>query len=291
MHAGRRQNRYPLLHHLPPGNPMPIRPLLLFALLLLPFVSAHAAPGEAQRLATLLDAYWEETLARNPVLATAIGDLRFNDQLPNSIGPAFIAESRAFLDRWSRQLASIDRAALAGQDRLSYDILQRDLAEAIEGQRFPSELLPINQFGSLPSFFAQLGSGKSLQPFQTVKHYDDFIARGDRAVVWMDQAIENMREGARRGIVQPRIVMQKVLPQLAAMQHEDASRTVFWGPIDTMPASVDAAERERLTEAYRAAISTRWLPAYARLHDFIRDEYLPLSRDSVGLAALPDGKA
>jgi uncharacterized protein (DUF885 family) len=270
---------------------MPMRPLLLIALLLLASVSAHAAPGEAQRLATLLDAYWEENLARNPVLATAIGDLRFNDQLPNSIGPAFIAESRAFLDRWSRQLASIDRAALTGQDRLSYDILQRDLADAIEGQRFPSELLPINQFGSLPSFFAQLGSGKSLQPFQTVKHYDDFIARGDRAVVWMDQAIENMREGARRSIVQPRIVMQKVLPQLAAMQHEDASRTVFWGPIDSMPASFDAAERERLTEAYRTAISTRWLPAYARLHDFMRDEYLPLSRDSVGLAALPDGKA
>jgi uncharacterized protein (DUF885 family) len=270
---------------------MPLRSLLLTVLLLLPAALAQAAPGEAQRLAALLDAYWEENLARNPVLATAIGDLRYNDQLPNSIGPEFLAGNRAFVERWSRQLAGIDRGALTGQDRLSYDILQRDLAEAVEGQRFPSELLPINQFGSLPSFFAQLGSGKSLQPFATVKHYDDFIARGDHAVVWMDQAIVNMREGARRGIVQPKIVMQKVLPQLAAMQQEDPTKTVFWGPIEAMPADVAPAERERLTEAYRTAIATRWLPAYARLHDFIRDEYLPLCRDSVGLAALPDGKA
>jgi uncharacterized protein (DUF885 family) len=265
--------------------------LLLLSMLLLPFAAAQATPTESQRLATLLEAYWEENLARNPVLATAIGDLRYNDQLPNSISPAFIADSRTFVAGWSRRLAAIDREKLQGQDRLSWDILQRDLAEAIEGQRFPAELMPINQFGSLPAFFAQLGSGRSLQPFTTVKHYDDFIARGDAAVAWMDQAIVNMREGARRGIVQPKIVMQKVLPQLAAMQHEDAAQTVFWGPIAAMPASFDDADRERLTAAYRAAIRERWLPAYARLHDFIREEYLPLCRDSVGLAALPDGKA
>jgi uncharacterized protein (DUF885 family) len=270
---------------------MNLRVLLLLVACLFAPAGVQAAETEAARLARLLDAYWEEVLVRNPVLATAIGDLRYNDQFPNSIAPEAIAESRAFNARWSQRLAGIDRASLSGQDRLSYDILVRDLQERIDGERFPGELLPINQFGGVPAFFAQLGSGKGLQPFATVRHYEDFLARGDRIVAWMEQSIANMREGARRGIVQPKIVMHKVLPQLAALMHDDPAATVFWAPFAAMPADFDAADRERLATAYREAIAARWLPAYRRLHDFIRDEYLPLCRDSVGLAALPDGAA
>ncbi len=252
--------------------------------------SAIAAGSEAERLHQLLDAYWEETLQRSPVLATSLGDLRFNDQFPNSLSPEWIAGSKAFDRRWSARLAELDRDQLHGQDRLSYDILRRDLAESIAGERFPGELLPINQFGGVPSFFAQLGAGGSLQPFAEVKHYDDWLARGDRIVVWMDQAIVNMREGIRRGIVQPKSVMLKVPPQLAALQKDDVAETVFWGPVRSLPQTFAADDRERLTAAYREAIGERWLPAYRRLHDFIRDEYLPACRDSVGLSALPDGR-
>jgi uncharacterized protein (DUF885 family) len=269
---------------------MNIRAVLLsVALIIAP--SAHAAPTESERLKSLLDAYWEESLARSPVLATALGDLRYNDQFPNSIGADFIAASRAFDRKWSARLGELDRSKLQGQDRLSYDILKRDLEESMAGERFPGELIPINQFGGVPSFFAQLGSGKSLQPFKTVKQYDDFLKRADGIVAWMAQAEVNMRVGMQQGVVQPRIVMQKVLPQLAAMHKDDVTQTVFWGPIASMPAEFSAADRERLTAAYRRAITTQWLPAYRRLHDFIRDEYLPKCRDSVGLTALPDGKA
>lgn len=269
---------------------MNIRAVLL-SVALVTSSAVQAAPTESERLKSLLDGYWEESLARSPVLATALGDLRYNDQFPNSIGAEFIAASKAFDRKWHARLGELDRAKLTGQDRLSYDILKRDLEESMAGERFPGELIPINQFGGVPSFFAQLGSGKSLQPFKTVKQYEDFLKRADGIVAWMAQAEVNMRVGMQQGVVQPRIVMQKVLPQLSAMHKDDVTETVFWGPIANMPAEFSPADRERLTNAYRRAIITQWLPAYRRLHDFIRDEYLPKCRDSVGLSALPDGKA
>ncbi len=180
---------------------MPLRySLLLLGLLAL---APSARADESARLASLLDAYWEENLQRNPLLATAIGDLRYNDQFPNSIGPEFIASGKASTRRWLSELEAIDRAQLDGQERLSYDILRRDLNESIAGERFPGELLPINQFGSIPGFLAQLSSGKSVQPFATVKHYDDFLARADHMLVWIEQSISNLREGVKRGVVQP----------------------------------------------------------------------------------------
>ncbi|MGQ0801420.1 MAG: DUF885 domain-containing protein [Pseudomarimonas sp.] len=260
---------------------------LLVVLALAPGVQA----SESTRLSTVLDAYWEENLQRGPVGATAIGDLRYNDQFPNSIGPEFIASGRAATRHWLKELDGIDRNQLSGQDRLSYDILRRDLQESIAGEKFPGELIPINQFGGVPGFLAQLSSGKSLQPFKTVKHYDDFLARADHMLVWIDQAIVNMREGVKRGVVQPRPVMQKVLPQLADLVKDAPEESVFWGAAAAIPADFDAKDRERIQAAYRTAISERWLPALRRLHDYIRDDYMPHTRDSVSLAALPDGAA
>jgi uncharacterized protein (DUF885 family) len=246
---------------------------------------------EGDRLNTLLEAYWEEYLVLDPVTATAIGDPRYNHRFPDSLSPAGIAERKAFTERWSDALGGIDRAKLVGQDRLSYDILRRDLAEEREGQRFPDELLPIHQFSSVPAFFGQLGSGEGIQPFKTAKDYDDFLKRGDAIVAWMDRSALNMREGIERGIVQPRMVMLKVLPQLETFLVSDPEASIFWRPLKAMPAQIAEADRQRLAGAYRTAIAERWVPAYRRLHAFVRDEYLPRTRETVGLSALPDGAA
>lgn len=254
-------------------------------------LSKGLALTEGQKLNALLDRYWEEVLVRQPVTATAIGDPRYNDQFRNSLTPQARAEDRAFLAKWLKALRGVNRARLAGQDRLSYDILLRDLRLDRAGLRFPSHLLPIHQMGSVPSFMAQLGSGGSLQPFKTVKDYEDFLARADRMIAWMDQAIVNMREGVRRGVVQPRAVMEKVLPQLEQLRVADPEKSVFWGPIQALPASFSESDKTRLTAAYRAAITGRVVPAYTRLRDYLRDHYIPHCRESVGLSALPDGRA
>jgi uncharacterized protein (DUF885 family) len=256
-------------------------------------IAAAARPTAAQaaQWRKLLDVYWEEYLVRNPVKATAIGDDRYNDRFPDTLSAKARAEAKAWTQKWLHLLARVDPARLSGQDRLSYDILRQSLQEDLAGFRFPAHLLPVDQAGSEPVFFAQLGGGQSLQPFVTVQDYERFLRRADGFIAWMDQAILNLREGMAKGVVQPRVVMAKVIPQLDALLVDDPEQSVFWQPVGAMPKAIGTADRERLTAAYRKAIATRIMPAYRRLRDFIRDSYLFACRASVGLSALPDGQA
>ena len=104
-------------------------------------------------------------------------------------------------------------------------------------------MLPINQFNNIASFAAQLGSGTSAQPFKTVKDYDNWLARGARLPVLFDTAIANMREGMKAGVVQPKALMVKVLPQLDALIKDKPEDTLFWGPITNMPKDFSAADK------------------------------------------------
>ena len=138
--------------------------------------------------------------------------------------------------------------------------------------------------------FVQMGAGTGLHPFRTVKDYDDFLSRIGGFEQVVDASIGNMREGMRQGIVQPRVLMERVLPQLAAHVVDDPTKSMFWGPVTAMPATFTPAERARLTEAYATAIRGQVVPAFRRLHDFVRDEYLPHTRATAGLSALPGGR-
>jgi uncharacterized protein (DUF885 family) len=246
---------------------------------------------QKQRLDALFESYFEDALELSPILATFIGDHRYDDRLPNSIGPEYIAASRALNRKYLDAIRAIDPAALAPADRISYDIFVHEREREQRAERFPSELLPLNQAGGLLTLMPALGSGTNAQPFQTVQDYEHWLRRLDGLVVWMDQAIANMREGAAKGIVQPRAVMEKVLPQLEAMIVPRAQDSQYYAPVKQFPASIAHADRDRLTAQYTQALDTKLLPAYRRLHDYVRDEYLPRTRSTVAWTALPDGEA
>jgi uncharacterized protein (DUF885 family) len=262
--------------------------------------AVEASPGTAateptvdqkQRLDALFESYFEDALELSPILATFIGDHRYDDRLPNSIGPEYIAASRALNRKYLDAIRAIDPAALAPADRISYDIFVHEREREQRAERFPSELLPLNQAGGLLTLMPALGSGTNAQPFQTVQDYEHWLRRLDGLVVWMDQAIVNMREGAAKGIVQPRAVMEKVLPQLEAMIVPRAQDSQYYAPVKQFPASIAQADRDRLTAQYTQALDTKLLPAYRRLHDYVRNDYLPRTRSTVAWTALPDGEA
>ena len=252
---------------------------------------ATTESGDASAaFATLLDEHFERVLELNPMSATSIGDNRYNDRYANSIGPEHRARRRALNEEFLARVLEIDRDSLDRQDQLSYDIFRLNRETALEGERFPGHLAPVNQFYSATSSFVRLGNGSSLHPFNTVKDYDDFLQRIDGFVVYVDQAIANMKEGGQRGITQPKVLMKKYKPQLESQLVETAEESGFFAPITNMPDDFSAADRERLTAAYTDAIENKILPAYERLNNFIGDEYLGVSRDSFGLLDLPDGK-
>lgn len=239
----------------------------------------------------LFDTYWEENLKRNPIQATFIGDARYNDQMPNFFAADYRKAQRKWREGWIAKLKSYDPSGLDVQNRLSYDLLLAELEQDRAGDAFPDWMLPVSQFQSIPSFIPILGSGRSAQPFVTVKDYDNWLERAATVPTLFNTMIGNMREGMKAGVVQPKVIMQKVLPQLAAVPSESADKSMFWQPIANMPKTFSESDQKRLTKAYSKLIETKLNPAYRKLEAFIRDEYLPACRDTVALSALPDGQA
>lgn len=253
--------------------------------------TAARAETKAQKLDRLYEAYWEETLKLNPLQATFQGDPRYNDQLPNFLTAEFRQQGHDFTVRWLKTIEDVGPEGLSGQDRLSYDIFVKNAKDSLEGEQFPGHLMPMNQFTNLAGFAAQLGSGTGPQPFKTVKDYDNWRARGAKMPAIFDQAIANMREGMREGVVQPKALMVKVLPQLDALTSDDPEKTLFWGPIKNLPAGFSDADKARITAEYRTMIAQEIMPAFKRMREFIAKEYLPACRDSAGMGDLPNGKA
>jgi uncharacterized protein (DUF885 family) len=251
--------------------------------------SGTAGEPEGSTVFQLAEAYFEDVLALNPLYATYLGDPRYNDQLAIDISPEHLARTRAMEERYLEQALAIDPAGLAEDDLLTWEVFTRGRREALERLQFPGELLPLNQFYGLPQVMAMFGSGQGAQPFDTTEDYRNFLARVERFSTWTDQAIENLRAGIDRGIVQPRVIVEKIVPQFDAVLAAPLEESVFWGPIENMSPEIDGLDREAITEEWRAAMRGTLLPAYARLRDFLRDEYLPAGRETVGWSALPGG--
>jgi uncharacterized protein (DUF885 family) len=266
---------------------------LLLASFLLFTGAAHAADAAdpVARLNKLYADFWEENLKLNPVTATFAGDPRYNGELPNFLAPDYEQATRAFHQKYLDATRAVGADGLTGQDRLSYDVFTLNRESALEELRFPDRLLPVDQFYNIANTLAQLGSGKGAQPFRSVKDYDDWLSRASKAPAVLDQAIANMREGVKQNIVQPRVLMEKVIPQLDANIVADPEKSIFWGPIANFPKDFSATDKERLTAAYRSLISAQLVPAYQRLRDYISSEYLARSRETFGMGALPNGAA
>ena len=250
-----------------------------------------AASTEGERFNEWLATQWEAELKRSPIQATSIGDERYNDKFVNFMTAEFREESKRLVRTQLSELRKFDRSKLDGQNRLSFDIYQMNLESAIEGERFPDWMQPLNQFGSAPAFLAQMGSGKSIQPFRDTKDYDNWLKRLDSAIAAIDTMIGNMQQGVKNGVVQPKPIMEKVLPQLQALIVEDVEKSVFWGCMQNFPESISAADQRRLKKQYKALLNDKVMPAYRRLLDYVKNDYLPHTRTSTAWSALPDGKA
>ena len=256
-----------------------------------PETTAETALDDSAELATLLDDYFERNLVLSPTSATSIGDDRYDDKYTNSIGPEHRAARHALNTEFLARLEAVDRAALSTQEHYSYDMFKLQREMSLAGEQYPGHLAPMNQFRSATSSFVNLGSGSGLHPFKTVKNYDDFLGRVDGFVVYVEQAIANMKEGVQQGVTQPKILMQKYLPQVESQLVDSAEESGFYAPITNLPDSFSDEDRDRLTAAYRDAIENKIIPAYSRIANFMQDEYLAAARDSVGLLDLPNGDA
>jgi uncharacterized protein (DUF885 family) len=247
------------------------------------------AKAESQRLNKLADEYYDALARFDPVSAGESGDSRFNDQIGMSIGPKQRAAQFALYKGYLKRLQAVRRDALPQRDQTSYDILDYELRTALRFEPFPEHLLPISQMDSLPVVLANYASGEGAQPLTSVKDYQAYLSRLDQLGPWIDQAIANMREGMKRGVVQPKSVMQSALPQFKQLVAAKPEDSIYFGPAKKMPAAFPQPDGKKLAGAYRAVIERKLNPALTRLVTFLEKEYIPACRDSTGWSALPQG--
>ncbi|WP_139362282.1 DUF885 domain-containing protein [Hymenobacter sp. CRA2] len=259
------------------------------AALLLPLMGHTPAAGDSPQLAAMFEKYWDERARLFPLEATSQGDNRYNDQLPNDGTVASRTAQRQFFQQYLEALQKFDRSKLSAGDQVSYDIFRYEMQMRLEGLKQNTWMMPFTQFSGLPISLAQLGAGTGNQPFKTTQDYDNWLGRVRSFPVWADTAISNMRRGMLTGVVLPRPLVEKMLPQLQALVAADPTKSIFYGPVAKFPAGVPATEQPRLAAAYQQAIREQVVPTYQKLHDFLQNEYLPKARTTTGISAVPGG--
>ncbi|MFL6707572.1 MAG: DUF885 domain-containing protein [Massilia sp.] len=255
----------------------------------MPSLAAPAAKASS-RLAQLADDFYAARAAFDPLMITANGDARYDHQLGLGIAPKVRAAHFARYRSLRKALAAIPKGRLNAEDQLTWDLLAYELDAELALAPFPDHLLPLDQFDNVPSTLANYASGAGSQPLATVTQYQSYLGRLRQLPAWLDQAVLNMKEGIRQGIVQPKAISAAMLPQFRQMQSATVDASVFYTPIKNLPAGFSAGERASLASEYRQAIE-QIAPALARLVAFIENDYLPASRASTGWSSLPNGAA
>ena len=251
-----------------------------------------ALPKSEANIDSIASKYYEGYLKMYPLEATMQGDSRYNDLLSNNISSEFISKEIEFYTDTQKKLKSIDYDDLSDEQKTVYDVLDYTLKDKIERYAYHPELLPFSQFEGLPLDFPLLGSAEGNQPFKTIKDYDNWLKRIDAFVIWMNTAEKNFREGMKQNVVLPKKLVVKMIPQMHSEEiiTEDFDKNIFYGPIKKMPKNFSAKDKEKYKILYQEAISSKIIPAYQKMGDFLEKEYLPKARNTDGINALPNGK-
>jgi len=241
--------------------------------------------GPSEDFEALLDEAWEWQLKENPMMASGLGDRRYNDQWTDSSIQAIKRrqdETREFL----RRAYAIDRTALSEDDQLNYELFRRSLQDRVDLFKFDSHLIPFYQRGGVQN----LDSNTSRLRFVTVKDYEDWIARLDQIDVVIEQSIALAEGGRKAGMMSPKILMERIPNQIAAQLVDNPEESPFFEVFTEMPDTISDEDQVRLRAQARSVIDATVLPAYRELNEYFNETYLPDSRDTIGLSELPNGK-
>jgi uncharacterized protein (DUF885 family) len=260
------------------------------------FIALSNLPGTAQTtplsnrvktLNTIFSDYWEDHLKHNPEFASSIGDNRYNDQLSDFSVQAYnesLARERAFLTR----LVEVDTSGMSDQEQLSKEVLVRTFIEDQQEARFKPWAMPVNQFYGLQVDLPELVSELT---FNSVKDYDDYIARLKKAPLAFQQITDDMSIGMDDHREPPAYLMEKVLAQVNDIANQKPEDGPFAMPVRKFPAAVSATQQARIKQELLAVIAGQVAPVYVRFGKFLKSQYIPGGRNDPGLWALPDGEA
>ena len=241
----------------------------------------------SQELDKLFADRWEFTMKEYPLFATKTGDNRYNDKLP-SVSEAD-AERRNQRDKKFLQcLNAIERSKLTADEQLNYDIFKYRLEDNLKEFEFKTYLMPVSQMGGFHTRFAELPKNV---PLNSVRDYENYIARLNAFELYVRQHIDLMRTGIQKGYVQPGVVLTGMEQSIQAHIVDDPNESLLFEPFREFPKIIDQVDRRRLTEAGRKAILESVVPGYKAFLKFMVDEYIPAARQDIAASSLPNGRA
>ena len=256
--------------------------------------AAERAAAQHDALFAVFERADEAELALSPLGAMSRGDLSQADRIGDYYTDELTAASKALAEKNLAALGEIDRSALSETDRLAYDVFEFSQREALKSFApdilAVSEVRPMNHFFGLHTYYPTIESGQGLAPFKTVKDYENAIGRHADYARIIDRAIGRFREGMDSGVLETKMTVSNMIEQLDTQLAIKVEESPFWTPITEMPEDISEADKARLTEEYRTSLQQVY-GANRRLRDFLKDDYLPVARDSYGLTQMKGGAA
>jgi uncharacterized protein (DUF885 family) len=255
--------------------------------LLAVFGSAFAQGGKAagDRVAAqnaLFEEQYESDLRNFPERATAFGDYRYNDKLAEYSIAAIVQRNQTNQDFLNR-LQTISTAGFSDQDQLSHDLLVRVLQQRITDFNLKEYEMPINQQNGIHTSLADLPLSV---PFDSVKHYEDYISRLHQIPRVLSQTTEVLRAGMKDKLMPVKFLLEKLPVQCQGIIDADP----FLIPTRKYPASISPEEQKRLTQQITDAVNQDVIPAYKSFAEFLRAVYAPEGRTTLSVTSLPDGQ-
>ena len=243
--------------------------------------------GRRKALTSLLTEQWDYSLSTNPEYASVIGDKRWNDK-SNDYSKAAVQKNLVKTAEFLKRFEAIDTAGFPEQEQLNKTLMIRELKETLDGAKFKPWETPVTQF-----YGPHIGLPQNVSylPFDTVKDFDDYIARLKNLPKQFDDVMANMRAGLADGLMPPKILLDQVVPQAHAIASQESEKSPFAQPLDNFPKTATAEEKKRVHDQTLAAIHDLVIPAYAKFEKFVKEEYAPKGRKDPGVWALPDGPA
>lgn len=235
----------------------------------------------------------EASLKRHPLNALYRGDLRYADQLGDLFSDAATDGDYQAARTDLYKLGCINRDLLSPTDQIAYDVFKWQTDIVLRGSspelRALSDVRPIDQFNGIQTQYPDIASGQGAAPFNTVVDYENNIKRNRQYAVQIDVAIARFKEGLASGVVQPKLIVERVIEQIDGQIKVGFDASPFALPVAHFPDTVPIAARASLAAETRASVTDAIIPAYVRLRDFLKDNYLPQARDGVGLVAMKGG--
>ncbi len=260
--------------------------LLLTSVLSIPAVGSDGVSTATEALYELFDEASEQGRRDSPTRASMLGDKRYNQLWANRSLAAISAKNQRYIG-YLQRLGEIDLTKLSADDQLNYQLFRRKYARRVAAFAYGNYLMPMSQRGGIQT----ADELTERLWFSRVEDYRDWNKRLANVDDYVDQHIELLREGIKRGLVPPRIIMERIPKQIKAQLVADPANSPFYKPFNQLPERYDAKVREELINTARHHITNQVIPAYQRLNDFFRDVYLPACRETVGVWDLPDGEA